>query len=594
MKKEISELRKLMLEEGMDAYYVPSGDFHGSEYVNAFFRTRAFLSGFTGSAGDLLVTAEGAWLWTDGRYFLQAAAQLEGSGIELMRMGNEGVPTIGDFLKDAALRINAEDPDSDYVIGFDGRVVPAGFVKDLSEKLSEAGCRTAFSTAKDLGGMVWKDRPAIIPSRAWELPLSSAGVDTSEKVKAVREEMRKQGATHLLITDLMESAWLLNMRADDVLHTPVFFAFILLTMDNIALYVMDGTLPDGLPERLSYVEIRPYNDIYGDVAAIPAGSRLWLDPATCNCALYGSVPAGSEKHEALTPVALMKMIKNDTEIAGMCHAHILDGIAVTKMIKWLKETACTEEKTELSVSERLKQYRLSSEDCFDISFETIAGYGSNGAIIHYSPTPETDATLRPEGFLLVDSGGQYRDGTTDITRTIAVGPLTQKMIDHYTYVLKSHIAFATYKIAPGSDHTGIDKAARAPLVEVDMDFNHGISHGVGHVLSVHEGPNTIKKDRVPVELRAGMIMSNEPGNYVEGEFGIRIENMVVFQNDREGNIVNEPLTCVPYERLAINKDLLTDEEIEYVNKYHEWVRDSLMPLLDEETAAWLKDETAPL
>ncbi len=582
-----------MEAEGMDAYYVPSGDFHGSEYVNAFFRTRSFLSGFTGSAGDLLVTADGAWLWTDGRYFLQAAKQLAGSGIELMKMAEEGVPTIEEFLKDAALRHN-EESGSDYVIGFDGRVVPARFVKDLSGKFEEAGCRTAFSTGKDLGGMIWEDRPQIVPSRAWELPLSSAGIDTKDKIEAIREEMKKQGATHLLLTDLMECAWLLNLRASDVLYTPVFFAFILLTHDTVDLYVMDGTLPEGLPQRLSYVCKRPYGDVYKDVAAIPAGSKLWLDPATCNSLLYGSVSEGVETHEAHTPAALMKMIKNDTEIAGMSHAHILDGVAVTKMIKWLKETAKTEAKTELGVAERLREFRLSCDDCFDLSFETIAGYGPNGAIIHYSPTPETDAEVKPEGFMLVDSGGQYRDGTTDITRTIAVGPLTQKMIDHYTYVLRSHLAFAMYKIAPGTDHAGIDKAARKPLADLDMDFNHGIAHGVGHVLSVHEGPNTIKKDRVPIELQPGMIMSNEPGNYIEGEFGIRIENLVVFKSDEEGNIVNEPLTCVPYERLAINKDLLTPEEIAYVDNYHEWVRNSLTPLLDEETAAWLADETAPL
>ena len=588
MRKEIVELRKLMASDGIDAFYVPSGDFHGSEYVNGFFRTRAFLSGFTGSAGDLLVTAEGAWLWTDGRYFLQAAKQLEGSGIELMKMGEEGVPAIEEFLIAEAGKKN------DYVIGFDGRVVPSGFTKKLKEKLEEAGCKASFFTGKDLGGEVWKDRPEIKPTKAWELPLSSAGIDSADKITAVREEMRKQGASHLLITDLMECAWLMNLRASDVLYTPVFFSFMLLTNDSVKLYVMDGTLPEGLPERLSYVDLRPYNDIYKDVAAVPAGSKLWLDPATCNSALYGSVPEGTAIHEALTPVALMKMIKNGTEIAGMRHAHILDGIAVTKMIKWLKETAETEEKTELGVAEKLKDFRLSSEDCFDLSFETIAGYGPNGAIIHYSPTPETDAELKPEGFILVDSGGQYYDGTTDITRTIAVGPLTEEMISHYTYVLKSHLALAMYKITPGSDPVDIDKTSRAPMNEVGLNFNHGIAHGVGHVLSVHEGPITIKKDRVPIPLQPGMIMSNEPGYYMEGSHGVRIENLVVFEDDGEGNIVNKPLTCVPYERKAINKDLLTDEEIAYVDKYHEWVRKTLTPLLDEETAAWLAGETAAL
>ena len=421
MKKEIIELRKLMAQEGIDAYYVPSGDFHGSEYVNAFFRVRAFLSGFTGSAGELLVTADGAWLWTDGRYFLQAAKQLEGSGIELMKSGEDGVPAIGDFIKDLA-----GNSDNEFVIGFDGRVVSAGFFASLAEKLSGSD-NVSFRQDKDLGGEVWKDRPQIVPSKAWELPLSAAGIDTSDKIRSVREEMKAVKADHLLITDLMESAWLLNLRADDILYTPVFFSFILLDQHKTYLYVMDGTLADGLPERLSFIEVRPYGDVYRDVASLPEGSTLWLDPASCNCALYRAVPEAVSIHEALTPPALMKIIKNDAETEGMRRAHILDGIAVSKLIKWLKETSLTESKTELGVSAKLRDLRLSSDECFDLSFETIAGYGPNGAIIHYAPSPETDAEVKPEGFLLVDSGGQYTGGTTDITRTIAVGPLTDEM-----------------------------------------------------------------------------------------------------------------------------------------------------------------------
>lgn len=589
MKKEIVELRKLMAEEGMDAYFVPSGDFHNSEYVNAFFRMRAFLSGFTGSAGELLVTADGAWLWTDGRYFLQAAKQLEGSGIELMKMGEEGVPAVADFLLELV-----DSADKEYVIGFDGRVVSSKFVKALTEKMDRSGNKAVFSTDKDLGGMVWNDRPAIRPTEVWDLPVSSAGIDSTDKIKAVRTDMKSAGADHLLITDLMESAWLLNLRAADILYTPVFFSFILLTQDKVSLYVMDGTLAGGLPERLSFVEVRAYEDIYKDIAALPAGSTLWFDPATCNYALCRSVPDGVSTHEALTPAALMKMIKNEAETEGMKRAHVLDGVAVTRLIKWLKETAHTVPKTELSVSEKLKELRLSNEECFDLSFETIAGYGPNGAIIHYSPSPESDAEVKPEGFLLVDSGGQYKGGTTDITRTIAVGPLTDEMIDDYTYVLKAHLKMAMFRLAPDMDSVEIDKAARAEMNPAGLDFNHGISHGVGHVLSVHEGPNGIKKGVSSYPVKAGMIMSNEPGVYIEDKFGIRIENMVVFRNDKEGVIVNEPLTCVPYEREAIKKELLTDEQLKYVNDYHKWVRETLTPLLDKETAEWLAAQTAEL
>ena len=589
MKREIIELRKLMAEEGIDAYFVPSGDFHGSEYVNAYFRMRAFLSGFTGSAGELLVTADGAWLWTDGRYFLQASGQLNGSGIELMKMGEEGVPSITDFLQELA-----DAADREYVIGYDGRVVNAKFAKALEDKLSGSGNKVTFAVDKDLGGRVWKDRPEIIPSKAWDLPVSSAGIDAAGKIKAVRSEMTDAGADYLLITDLMESAWLLNLRADDILYTPVFFSFILLSQDNVRLYVMDGTLADGLPERLSFIDVEAYDDIYRDIAALPADSTLWLDPATCNFALYNTIPEGVSIREELTPAALMKMIKNATEIEGMKRAHVLDGAAMTKLIKWLKETALTVPKTELSVSEKLKELRLSNEECFDLSFETIAGYGPDGAIIHYSPTPESDAEVRPEGFLLIDSGGQYKGGTTDITRTIAVGPLTEEMKVDYTYVLRAHLAMAMFRLAPGMDGVEIDRAARSEMEPAGLGFNHGISHGVGHVLSVHEGPNGIKKGFSSYPVQAGMIMSNEPGVYIEGSFGIRIENLVVFKDDEDGIIVNEPLTCVPYEREAIKKELLTDEQLRYVNDYHKWVRETLSPLLDKETAAWLASETAEL
>lgn len=586
MKKEIVELRKLMAEEGIDAYFVPSGDFHGSEYVNEYFRMRAFLSGFTGSAGELLVTSDGAWLWTDGRYFIQAARQLEGSGIELMKMGEEGVPSISDFLQELV-----DASEGRYVIGYDGRVVSSRFSKALSERFSGSDKEVTFIIDKDLGDAVWNERPEIIPSCVWEMPLSEAGVDSAEKIRAIRKEMQKEGASHLLLTDLMENAWLLNLRASDILYTPVFFSFILLTKDSVSLYVMDGTLADGLPDRLSFVEVKGYEDIYDDIAGLPEGSKLWLDPATCNCALYGSVPGGVSIHEALTPAALMKMIKNEAEIKGMKRAHVLDGVAVTKLIRWLKETADTVPKTELSVAEKLRELRLSNEECFDLSFETIAGYGPNGAIIHYSATPETDASVEPEGFLLIDSGGQYKGGTTDITRTIAVGPLTEEMINDYTYVLKAHLVMAMFRLTDEMDAVEIDKAARAEMAHAGLAFNHGISHGVGHVLSVHEGPNGIKKDTSSGRIKAGMIMSNEPGVYLEDNFGVRIENMVVFENDEEGVIVNRPLTCVPYETDAINKELLTPEQLAYVNEYHKWVRETLTPLLDEETAAWLADET---
>ncbi len=592
MKHEITELRKLMHDEGMNVYYIPSGDFHSSEYVNDYFKAREFMSGLTGEAGDLVVTQDGAWLWTDGRYFLQAEPQLAGTGIELMRMAEPGVPTIEEFLTDLVRKFN-ESHDGKFTIGFDGRVVPASFGIALEELFAEFG-NVEFKWDKDLVDTVWTTRPAIKPSEIYELPITSAGVTAEDKIAAVREEMKAKGADYLLIADLMENAWLYNLRGADILYTPVFFSYTLLTQDSVRLYVMDGALKNGLPAHLSCVEVCDYNDIYKDVAALAADKTVWMDLNSTNYALYLSTPDKSKVYNALTPVALMKIIKNDTEIASTRHAHIKDGVAVTKLIKWVKDNVDKQQLTEISVADKLQELRFEQEDCFDLSFETISGYGPNGAIIHYAPTPETNADVKPEGFLLVDSGGQYTDGTTDITRTIAVGPLTQEMIDDYTYVLKSHIDVSMFAIEPGMTGLDFDAAARKPLREVGLDFKHGLAHGVGHVLGVHEGPNTIRRVAKPIDIKAGMIMSNEPGVYIDGKFGIRTENLILFSNDENGNVVNEPLTCVPYDRKAINTALLTDEELAWLNGYHKWVRDTLVPLLDEETAAFVIEETEPL
>lgn len=594
MKKEIVELRKLMDDNGIDIYYIPSGDFHSSEYVNDYFKAREFMSNLSGEAGDMLVTEDGAWLWTDGRYFLQAEQQLAGTGVELMRMAEPGVPTIEEFLTDIVAKYRDAHKGDEYVIGFDGRVVPAAFGQSLEEMFAGDEWKVAFKTDKDLVDEIWTTRPELKPSEIWDFPIKSAGKDTTEKLTDVRAEMKACGADYLLITDLMESAWLFNLRADDILYTPVFFSFTLVSQDKVCLYVMDGALAKGLPERLSFVEVRGYNDIYKDVQALEASKTLWYDANSCNYELYCNFPAGMKLHNALTPVALMKILKNDVEKASTKHAHIKDGVAVTKLIKWVKDNVDSGELTEISVADKLWDLCREQEDCFDLSFETISGYGPNGAIIHYAPTPESNADVKPEGFLLLDSGRQFVDGTTDITRTIAVGPLTQEMIDNYTYVLKAHVDVHLLKLEPGMNGLDLDAAGRKALREVGLDYKHGLAHGVGHVLGVHEGPNTIRRVPKPIELKAGMVMSNEPGVYIDGKYGIRIENLMLFSEDGTGNLVNEPLTCVPYERKAINKSLMTEEEIAWVDNYHKWVRETLVPLLDEETAEFVKEETKPL
>ena len=593
MKKEILKLRELMKDNGIDVYYVPSGDYHSSEYVNDYFKSREFMSGLTGESGELIVDFDGAYLWTDGRYFLQAETQLAGSEIELMRMAEPGVPTVDEFLADLAKKHSEAHPDKPFVLGFDGKVMPGSFDKKAKTIFADYD-NVVIKWDKDLVDEIWTDRPELKPSVIWELPITSAGVTAEDKIAAVRKEMKEQGTDYLLVTDLMETAWLFNLRAADIMYTPVFFSYTLVTQDSIALYVMDGALENGLPEHLSFVEVRDYDDIYKDVAALPAGSTLWLSSATTNYALYLSIPENVTIHDDLTPIAWAKVIKNDTEIASTKNAHIKDGVAMVKFIKWIREVVDKEPQTEISAADYLEALRKEQEGCFDLSFETISGYGPNGAIIHYAPTPETNLAIKPEGFLLVDSGAQFIDGTTDITRTIAVGPLTQEEIDDYTLVLKGHIDVSMFRIEPGMTGIEFDAVSRKALKERGLDFRHGMSHGVGHVLGVHEGPNVLRRVPQPIQIKPGMVMSNEPGVYIDGKFGVRIENCVLFKDDGEGNVINEPLTCVPYERKAINTELMTDEELEWLNSYHMWVRDTLVPLLDEETAAFLIEETEPI
>ena len=582
----------------MDVYYVPSSDYHGSEYLNDYFKFREYLSGFTGSAGELLVAEDRAFMWTDGRYFLQAESELEGSGIELMRIGEEGTPKIEDFIADYAAELENQSPGRDFSVGFDARTCSSKFAFSLDEKFEEKGLNLRFKWDEELISKLWPKRPVLKGNEIWELPTEYAGVSAEDKIAAVRREMRGAGADYLLLSDLMEVAWLFNLRGSDILYTPVFFSFALLTQENVRLYVMEKAMSAeimrGLRTKIKGLEIRGYADIYEDIAALKEGGGLWYDSESCNYYLYANMPDGMDLYDAKTPPAMMKIIKNDTEVACTKETHIKDGIALTKLIKWVKDEVGERTLGEVDVSNKARELRLEQEGCFDMSFETIAAYGANAAIVHYEPKAGEDAALKPEGFLLIDSGGQYMGGTTDVTRTIALGNLTQEMIDDYTLVLKSHVGVSMFKVKPGLTGKEFDDAAREPLRARELDFKHGISHGVGYVLGVHEGPNVIKREAEPIELKANMIMSNEPGVYIDGKFGIRIENLIRFKEDGEGNVINEPLTCVPYERRAINKELLSEDEIAWIDDYHAWVRETLTPLVDEETAVFIRKETEPL
>ena len=595
MKKEIIDLRNAMSKHGIDCYIVPSGDYHGSEYLNDYFKTRAFVSGFTGSAGTLVVTQDEARLWTDGRYFIQAAAQLEGTGIELMKMLEEGVPTVDEYLESLFVGAAAKC----RVLGFDGRVLDNSRGVKYKEIVDKAGGKIKCDV--DLAGEIWTDRPELKGSKVWELPLSSAGVDYKAKLAEVRKLMAEAGATHHFIAGLMENAWLYNLRGNDVDYTPVFFSFTMISPEGIKLFLLPGANDDGLvPDG---VEVRDYFEAIDSIRNLPAGAKLLMDPRSTSYAFFAAVPEGVEVIEALSPITRLKAIKNPVEIESTINAHIKDGVAMVNFIYWLKKKMAEGETelTEIAASDYLESMRKAQDGFIDLSFDTISGYAGNGAIIHYKATPETNKALKPEGFLLVDSGGQYVDGTTDITRTIALGPLTDKMIESYTTVLRGHIALATACFPDGTTGAELDVITREPLKEAGINYNHGTGHGVGHVLCVHEGPNSISevggKDQ---PIIPGMITSNEPGVYFENEFGIRIESEILCRvaesesSDSDAHFNFQTITYCPLEPAAIDINMLRDEELAFINGYHKEVLETLSPHLAPEVRAWLEEECKEL
>lgn len=674
MREALSALRNEMQANGIDAWIVPTTDFHGSEYVNDYFKCREYLSGFTGSAGTLAVTQDAAALWTDGRYFLQAETQLAGSGITLMREGIEGVPQLPAWLK---AHLPAEG--TGRTVGFDGRVVDLKLGRELAASFP-------LRWELDLSDQVWAQRPPLAASAIYALPWEVTGESAASKLGRIRRAMREAGADYHLITSLEEIAWIWNLRASDVTHTPVFYAFMLLTPQETRVYLLNETQEAAALFRAALQEetadcaqtlsdvmtdgsecagsaaaedgahscaaedagaagvcacgenlrVLPYFDIFEDLKQLPPG-RILLDEKLVSYGIAVSVPEQVEKIAAQDPAMLMKAIKNETEIAATRRAHVRDGAAMVRFLYWLKQEmqarqAGTEAApiTEMSAAARLAQERR-REGAYDLSFDTIAGYGPHGAIVHYESTPETDVALAPEGFLLVDSGGQYRDGTTDITRTVALGPLTDKMKRCYTAVLKGHIVLASARFDAETTGEELDQRTREPLRAQGLDYLHGTGHGVGHLLSVHEGPQTISPRGKDCHVLPGMISSDEPGVYLEGEFGVRLENEILCREaqaktDGEEKALRsgadakaqagtaeqneshagcsagasgrtfcfETITFCPFEREAILTEQLTEAERAWVNRYHQQVYETIAPLLDEETRAWLAAQTAPL
>lgn len=572
MKQEITRLRTVMKEHGLDGYLVPTTDFHGSEYVNDYFKCRQYLSGFTGSNGTLLVTEDDARLWTDSRYFIQAAKQLDGTSISMMQCQQPGVPEIEDYLPTIA--------GEGFKLGFDGRIVSF----QNGEKYA-ASCEVVYDL--DLVDEIWENRPAIKASKIYALPDAVTGEKATFKLSRVQKTLAEDGIDYHLITSLEDIAWLFNLRGDDVADTPVFFAFALITSNDARLYILDETFDKELVP--AGVIVLPYLQVFEDLKGLASGKCL-LNKRLVSYSLMQSIPETVEVVNGAGPIELMKAIKNSVEIAATRHAHIKDGAAMANFIYWLKKNAGKMEITEVSASEYLKQCRYAQDGLIELSFETMAGYGVNAASIHYDTQLGHPCYLKDEGLLLVDSGGQYIDGgTTDITRTISLGTLTREMQEHYTMVLQAYLALEHAQFTAETTGRELDQLPREKVKAAGSCYQYDTGHGVGHILSVHEGPRMIGP--TDNHILPGMITSNEPGIYIEGSHGVRIESELLCVENPDGSRSFECITMCPLDRAAILPELLTDEELTWVNAYHREVYQKLAPLLEEDIKRWLAEET---
>lgn len=590
--ERLTALRSLMKMQGVDAYLVRTDDFHSSEYVGEYFKCRKFITGFTGSAGTAVITQDEAGLWTDGRYFIQAADQLKDTGVTLFKMGEEGVPTINEYLEKTL--------SEGQCLGFDGRTMTAVEGEALEKKMAEKG--VSISCHLDLVGDIWTDRPALSCEPAWAVDLKYVGKPRNEKFADMRKAMAEKKADYWLLTSLDDIAWLLNIRGNDIACNPVVLSYLVMTQSQIILFAQKDAFSEKLTKELEKdgVTLQPYNDIYTYVTKIPVAKTVLLDSGSANYTLKQSLPKEISIVDETNPSQLPKATKNGVEVANMKKAHIKDGVAVTKFMYWLKQNVGKIEITELSAAAKLEQFREQGENYIGPSFSYIMSYGAHAAIVHYSATPETDIPFEARGLVLADTGGQYLEGTTDITRTIAVGPVTEKEKEYFTRVLRGNLNLGAAKFPYGATGKNLDALARGPLWEIGEDYNHGTGHGVGFLLNVHEDPNNINwKSRPgrkePCVMEEGMITSNEPGYYVEGEFGIRHENLVVCKKAEKtafGQFMEfETLTMVPFDLDAIDPKQMSEKERQLLNDYHKTVYEKISPYMTEEEITWLKEAT---
>ncbi len=575
-----------MREKGIDVYIVPSADFHQSEYVGEYFKCREWISGFTGSAGTVVVTHEMAGLWTDGRYFIQAAKQLEGTGIQLFKMGEPGVPSFIEFI--------VENIKKGQCVGFDGKVMSVSQVNDLKSKFQED---IKINSDYDLIDMLWTDRPDMASSKAFVLDTKYCGEDIQSKLSRIREALEKENCDINIISSLDDIAWIFNLRGNDVKNNPVNLAYAIITADKAILYIDDRKLDNSVEEYLyeNHVDVREYLEIYEDAELISSSEVVMMDFNKTNFTIYNRIKDVVKIINRPNPSNLMKACKNEVELENLRKCHLRDGVAVTKFMHWLKNQVSQEKITEMSASEILEGFRKDQDLYIEPSFDTISAYGANAAMMHYKATKDSDATLKPYGLLLVDSGGQYYDGTTDITRTFVLGECSYEIKKHFTLVLKGMIKLSKAKFLYGATGTNLDILARQSLWEQGIDYKCGTGHGVGFLLNVHEGPQGIRFQYNSQRLEEGMNVTNEPGVYIEGSHGIRLENELIVQKDLKtefGQFMKfETMTYVPLDLDGIIPELLSEDEKEFLNNYHRMVREKLSPYFDESEIDWLKEYT---
>lgn len=590
IKERVACLRKKMAEKGIDVYIVPTADFHQSEYVGAHFKTIEFITGFSGEGGVAVFTKDEARLWVDGRFFIQAAIQLKGTTVEMMKMGEPGVPAMTDYL-DEILKEGS-------VLGFDGRTVSIGEGQLYADIAAKNQATVVYS--EDLIDEVWEDRPPFSTEPAFVLDVKYAGETAASKLERVREEMKKAGANAHILTTLDDINWLLNFRGDDIDFFPMVLSYAIVKMNGVELYIDENKFDTAAKEQLEAdgVVFHPYNDIYEDVKKLGSDVNVMIDPGKLNYAMFNNLPESIKTVEARNPEILMKAIKNEVELKNIRIAQIKDSIAHVKFMKWIKENYNKIEISEMSAMDKLEELRIEQGNYIRQSFAPISSYGEHAAIVHYSSSPETDVVIKEGNFFLTDTGAGFYEGSTDITRTYAIGEVPQEMKDHFTLVAISNLSLANVKFMAGATGMNLDLLARKPFWDRNMNFNHGTGHGVGYLLNIHEAPSGFRWQMRSHEIepfRENMIITDEPGVYIEGSHGVRLENEILCRkgvcNEYGQFMYFEPITYIPFDLDAINPDIMTAEDKKMLNDYHALVWEKISPYLEGDEKEFLKQYT---